>query len=324
MKTIPLEEDEWRVFLDTDEYRALLESSYSNAPSRSERSVRLEMRLMACSMRRDTVSGLVYGQFQKRETPEGEYWVAVVEGKDATDREAETRPRAVFIPEDIMQLVHARAEKKNLGDDDLLFQCSTKTIYRDVKRSAKNAATRTGNEDFRKVSPHALRRYFATHLLYRHEVPPPVVRILGGWKSDDAMFEYLVLPDDVLFERLAEAGLLGTSYDKLPRHDESEKITAAGNRLADLMKAAEASDVIDAAGPGLRNTFDDVAGVNIGTEDDSSTESTPDSANDKDQISMSEFDTDESGAVSPFSTAKVAYFVCLVSLSWSATMPAFG
>ncbi|WP_256374968.1 hypothetical protein [Natrialba sp. SSL1] len=28
---------------------------------------------------------------------------------------------------------------------------------------------------------------------------PPVVRVLGGWKSVDAMFECLVLPDDFLF-----------------------------------------------------------------------------------------------------------------------------
>lgn len=322
MKTIPLEKDKWRVFLDTEEYQMLLNSPY-DPPSRSERSVRLEMRLMACSMRIDTVSGLVYGQFEKRETPEGEYWVAVVEAKDSTDREAETRPRAVFIPEDIMQLVRARAEEKKLDDDDLLFKCSTKTIYRDVKRSANNAATRTGTDDFRKVSPHDLRRYFATHLLYRHEVPPPVVRILGGWKSDDAMFEYLVLPDDVLFERLAESGLLGTSYDKLPRHGESEKIAAAGSRLADLMKAAEASDVIEAAAPGLRNAFDDVAGITIGTKDDSSTGSTPDSAHHKDQASMREFDTDESGVVSPCSAARAAYLLCLVVFSWSATMPAF-
>ena len=49
------------------------------------------------------------------------------------------------------------------------------------------------------------------------------------------MFEYLVLTDDVLFEQLGEAGLLGTSYDKLVQHDHAEKIAATTTRLVDLV-----------------------------------------------------------------------------------------
>jgi len=194
---------------------------------------------MACSKRVDTVSELRPRQFEKRETPEGEHWLCTVEGKDSTDREAATRPRGVFIPDDIMDDLLKYIDRNNIGDDERLFKHSTRTIQRDVKRSAKNAATKTDNDDFKKISSHDLRRYFATHLLYRHEVPPPVVRALGGWKSDEAMFEYLVLPDDVLFERLGEAGLLGTSYDKLGRHDYTGKLSATISRLTDLLQKVD-------------------------------------------------------------------------------------
>lgn len=320
MKTIPLKDDRWRVFLDTDEYRTLLQSAYE-PPSRSARQVRLEMRLMACSMRVDTVSELRYGQFEKRETPEGDRWVCIVEAKDSTDREAETRPRAVFIPSDIMSEVQKYADRKNFGPDDLLFPISTRTIQRDVTRSANYAATKTGDGDFRKVSSHDLRRYFATHLLFRHQVPPPVVRVLGGWKSDDAMFEYLVLPDDVLFERLGEAGLLGTSYDKLARHDHTEKIEATTSRLADLVAKAD-EDVVEATGANVKAVFEEVEAITVNIEDEPYVD--PDEESDQDQLSFQRFNLDEGGVAYPAATAKVAYYACVVLFSWSATFGTLG
>jgi hypothetical protein len=320
MKTIPLKDDRWRVFLDTDEYRTLLESAYE-PPSRSARQVRLEMRLMACSMRVDTVSELRWHQFEKRETPEGDRWMCTVEAKDSTDREAETRPRAVFIPNDIMDDVQRYVERRNIGPDDLLFPISTRTIQRDVTRSANHAATKTGDDDFRKVSSHDLRRYFATHLLFRHQVPPPVVRVLGGWKSDDAMFEYLVLPDDVLFERLGEAGLLGTSYDKLSRHDHAEKIAATTTRLAELVEAADEDDV-EFAGAGVKAVFEGVEAITVDVEDGTYIDS--DGEPDPDQLSFQRFNIDEEGVAYPAATAKVAYVACVVLASWSATFGTLG
>lgn len=278
MKTVPLKDGMWRVFLDTDEYRILLESAYDNAQSRPRREIRLEIRLMACSLRVDVCSGLTYGQFEKRTTSEGDYWVVTIQGKDSTHREAETRPRAVFIPDDIMEMVHAHAERKDLNDDDKLFQHSKRTVQRDVKRSAEIAAERTGNDDFKKISAHDLRRYFATHLLFRHNAPPPVVRVLGGWKSDDAMFEYLVLPDDVLFEELADVGLLGTPYDKMDRNDDAEKISATTTRLAELLQSAD-DKLVNQTATEIKSVFEAISEINMEVDaesepDDSDTEAT--------------------------------------------------
>jgi hypothetical protein len=271
---------------------------------------------MACSMRVDTVSPLRLDQFKQIETPEGDRWVCVVQAKDSTDREAKTRPRTVYIPNDIMDQVKQHVQEHNIGPEDHLFHCSTRTIQRDVERSAKNAATRTGNDDYEKVSCHDLRRYFATHLLFRHEVPPPVVRVLGGWKSDDAMFEYLVLPNDVLFERLGEVGLLGTSYDKLARHDHAEKIAATTTRLADLVAGADA-DVVEAAGAGVKTVFEDVEAITVDLEGE--TRTGPDEELPPDQISFQRFSNDEAGIASPAMAAKIAYCACVIFVSWSAT-----
>jgi hypothetical protein len=244
------------------------------------------MRLMACSLRVDTVSELRWNQFERCETPEGDKWICKVEAKDSTDREAETRPRSVFIPNDLMEDLQ-KYINGSVGDDERLFKCTTRTIQRDVTRSASNAATRTGDDEFEKISAHDLRRYFATHLLFRHETSPPVVRMLGGWKSDEAMFEYLVLPNDVLFERLGDAGLLGTSYDKLGRHDTTAKIEAATDRLADLVTAAEQEDVT-IAGKLTQDVFADIEAITVDIEADASSENS--SADDqKQQTSFEQF-----------------------------------
>jgi len=318
MKTIPLGGQKWRVFMDTQEYRTLLKSAYSNGQN-SERQVRLEMRLLACSLRVDTASNLRWGQFERRETPEGIRWVVKVEAKDSTDREAETRPRAVYVPQDIMQDVQAHVERKSIGDDDLLFPCSTKTIYRDVKRSAANAVVRTDNDEYRKLSPHDLRRYFATHLLFRHEVPAPVVRVLGGWKSDEAMFEYLILPDDVLFESMGDAGLLGTSYDKLGRHDHQEKIEATADRLEILVSEAETVDVEAAADGRLGDVVDGIDALTVG-ESAGTTMDASASQDGSRQQSFNVFLDNENGAVRPATVAKAAYVAAIVVGSWSVTL----
>jgi len=318
MKTVPLKKDRWRVFMDTEEYRQLLEHAYSNK-KRSVRLVRIMMRLMACSMRVVTATYIEYGQFEKRQTPVGEYWVAKIQGKDSTDREAETRPRAVFIPDDLMDEIHRYARRKNLGPEDRLFTFSKKTLQRDVYRSAGNAATATGNEEFRKVSAHDLRRYFATHLLFRQRVRPAVVRMLGGWKSDEAMYEYLVLPDDVLFTELADAGLLGTSYDKLHQRDHAEKIEATTARLGELVDEAE-PDEAEAAWASMQDVFDDIDAITMGAADDSASGSTADQHPDENQFSLNQFGSDDFGSMDPAAAAKAAYLACLVLVSWSVTL----
>jgi hypothetical protein len=320
MKSVPLEADRWRVFLDTSEYQVLLQSAYSNGDE-SQHRVRTEMRLMACSLRVDTASHLVPAQFEKRETPEGEFWVVRVEGKDSTDREAETRPRAVYVPEDIMADVQKIIDRHNLDAEDPLFPKTTRTVQRNVKRSAENAATRTANEEFTNVSAHDLRRYFATHLLFRHEVPAPVVRMLGGWKSDEAMHEYLVLPDDVLFTRLGESGLLGTSYDMLAQRDHREKIEATAGRLQELLDAADTSEIEAAVDGGLGDVVESIDAVtSSGSTQKSSSSNSSRDGYDPSQRSMDSFFREDDARIDPGTAAKAAYVTALVSGAYSVTL----
>jgi hypothetical protein len=99
------------------------------------------------------------------------------------------------------------------------------------------------------------------------------------------MYEYLVLPDDILFERLGEAGLLGTTYDKLAQHDYSEKLDATTSRLTDLLQKAD-EDVAETAATDTKKAIDGIESIS-GDTDDASTKSS-DQRNHPDQVSLNQ------------------------------------
>jgi len=78
-----------------------------------------------------------------------------------------------------------------------------------VKRTAEAAAEQTGDDDYRHVSSHDLRRRFAQRLLVEKELNPRVVMQVGGWDSFQAIEPYLNAPTpDVVNEAFQEAGLV--------------------------------------------------------------------------------------------------------------------
>jgi integrase len=70
------------------------------------------------------------------------------------------------------------------------------TINRYVQKTADQAADETGNDDYRRVSTHDLRRCWANHLLVEENVSPRIMMALGGWSSYDAIEPYLAAPTE--------------------------------------------------------------------------------------------------------------------------------
>lgn len=196
----PLKADRYRVFLSAEEYGLLINC----APHHRAKP---PMKIMALSARVGTAAEVTPSQFCEKY---GEHFLRV-EGKDPSDRYQETKPRKMWIPSDIYNSIQNFIENRGIGDTETICDVKKRQLQNWVGEAAENAAQRSGEEDFNKVSSHDLRRYFATHFLIRLELGDQIVSQLGGWKDPDSMYEYLLVPNDLLVHRLTKMGLVGTN-----------------------------------------------------------------------------------------------------------------
>jgi integrase len=120
------------------------------------------------------------------------HFLRVPEGKDTTASGG--KPRDAYLPRSVERDLHRYHRAEDIGDDDSYIDVSPRHLQRIVKRTAEQTAERTGDDDFRKVSSHDLRRYFAhTCLVEKKKTDEPARghgnRRLGGLRSTGAVPE---------------------------------------------------------------------------------------------------------------------------------------
>lgn len=315
MKYRPLDNNSWRVYVDTAEYKTLLDS----AP---DREARLSQRLMGHSLRVGTTTSVTLDRFNKKYTNHGPIWMLSVEAKDSTKRDSALLPRDVWICEDLVRQIKEFTGVADLDahdDPTPLFHVSKRTIQNWVKYTAENAAQKTGNEDYLKISSHDYRRYFATHMLYRHNVDAEIVRQLGGWQSPRSMIEYLVLPDDVLAAELGSVGLLGSAADKQPADGIPFREQTALRSLATKIEEGDHTERKRLAEE-IAALFDNISGVDLAVAgSQSAAERAAEKVADSQQTSFMQLYDDESGVIQMHRAAKIGYYACVVVASWSAS-----
>ena len=134
------------------------------------------------------------------------YRLRVPEGKDTKHGDGE--PRDAYLPSDVERDLYQFAGDRDLEDDIPYVDLTTGGVRAVVRRTAEATADRTGDEDFRDVSSHDLRRRFAQRLLVDEGMNPRVVMSVGGWSSFQAIEPYLNAPsEDVVNQAFDEAGL---------------------------------------------------------------------------------------------------------------------
>lgn len=140
------------------------------------------------------------------ETESGQYRLRVPEGKDTTGTGG--KPRDAYLPADVERSLKRFQNAENIAPKDPFVELSERGVRAVVKRTAEAAADATGDEDFKHVSSHDLRRRFAQRLLVDENMNPRVVMQVGGWNSFQAIEPYLNAPtEDVVDEAFAEVGL---------------------------------------------------------------------------------------------------------------------
>lgn len=142
-----------------------------------------------------------------KRTSDGEHYrLRVPEGKDTTGSGG--KPRDAYLPADVERDLHRYATAEDVAPSDPLIDVTTSAVRDVVRRTADRAADETGNDDFRHVSSHDLRRRFAQRLLVDRSMNPRVVMQVGGWDSFKSIEPYLNAPSpDVVNQAFEDAGL---------------------------------------------------------------------------------------------------------------------
>jgi len=137
-----------------------------------------------------------------KETDTGQYRLRVRSGKDTTGGDG--KPRDAYLPDSVERDLQRFQNAENIAPADPYVDLSQPGVRAVVRRTADRAAEATGEEDFRKVSTHDLRRRFAQRLLVDEGMNPRVVMAVGGWDSFAAIEPYLNAPtEDVVDEAFA-------------------------------------------------------------------------------------------------------------------------
>jgi integrase len=142
----------------------------------------------------------------KRTIDGDHYRLRVPEGKNTTGNGG--KPRDAYLPQDVEADIHRYTNANDIASEDPVIGIGKSAVRDVVKRTAIRAAEETGDNDYRNVSSHDLRRRFAQRLLVDRGMNPRVVMQVGGWDSFQAIEPYLNAPTpDVVNEAFENADL---------------------------------------------------------------------------------------------------------------------
>lgn len=142
-----------------------------------------------------------------KQTENGSYRLRIPEGKDTSGNGG--KPRDAFLPASVERDLQQFQNAENIAPREPFVGLTERGLRAAVKRTAEAAAEATGDDDFRHVSSHDLRRRFAQRLLVDEEMNPRVVMQVGGWDSFQAIEPYLNAPTpEVVDDAFEEAGLV--------------------------------------------------------------------------------------------------------------------
>lgn len=102
-------------------------------------------------------------------------------GKDTTGEYSGGKFRETWLPRGVEILLARFQQGEDIDEDEPFVDVGKRQVQNWVRDAADVAAEQTGDEGYRKVSTHDLRRCWANHLLVETHVSPRIVMALGGW-----------------------------------------------------------------------------------------------------------------------------------------------
>jgi hypothetical protein len=154
--------------------------------------------------------------------------------------------RISWLPYDLYEELEAWCDRRNIGSDEEIFEVGDKTLREDLIEAGENAATKTGDEDYKNVTSHDFRRFYATNSIRRLGIPKTLVKHMGGWASDKAIQPYLdvPLPRDIQ-DTLARAGVLQRNVPTPPRQEELSEVYEQLRSIKKMLGVLEIQEETD-------------------------------------------------------------------------------
>jgi len=151
-----------------------------------------------CGLR---VSEVTYPSTEElRWSENGKIWLFEIQGKNTKGGGPKTRD--AWMPENVADDIHKYTRERSLSETDPWVDASTPSIRRWVKEATQAIADETGNERWKSVSSHDLRRSWATYHLVERQVDVRTMMAIGGWSDYSAIEPYLTEPTE---RRIGEA-----------------------------------------------------------------------------------------------------------------------
>lgn len=227
-----------RLYLTKEEYELVLnetlpalEGRYDLAHDHHQYLTTIRM-MGECGLRRDGCLSARRGEFFKPYDSEVSIWFLKILGKDSKPRDTDGKRRDVWVPADVKKEVEEHIDNEDISVGDELFDYSESTLSNKMSVIGDHLADLTENDDWRKLSSHDFRTYFACRL-NRAGVSDRIATQLGGWDDLESYRKYKVrVTKKRIQNELAAAGLLeadvGVSEEDFPFEDrvlnELEKI----------------------------------------------------------------------------------------------------
>lgn len=160
-----------RVWLSRKEISSVIDEAESTEQ-------RIAFKLTArCGLRRNEIVQITPADLVTGEN--GDYHLRVWEDVAKHDHYREPP-----VPKMLATEIQTLAELSDIDDDESLISVTDKTVYRWLMRATDRLEDETGDEGWRRVDLHDLRRSWATHIL-GEGVLPSVVMSWGGWHDWD-------------------------------------------------------------------------------------------------------------------------------------------
>jgi integrase len=189
MRTERNRDTSYNVWMSRDEYERLPRATNGYAQE-------IALRLMGDSGLRVAEVLDVCPEHISRMSDGRHYGLEVVGGKDTSGSYSGGKHRETWLPVDLERDINRYVQNEEIARDEPLIDRTKRTLQFWVENAAERAADETGDDDYRRVTSHDLRRCWANHLLVEQGISPRIVMALGGWSSYDAIEPYLAAPTE--------------------------------------------------------------------------------------------------------------------------------